>query len=194
MPLSSNHLLCYNHLGSSEHLKIDPTDKIMETLLIFLSITLVVGGIIFSVVPPLPGPLITYAAVWSTHYVSSETSFSTTSLIGWGILAGLMVVLDNVLPLLATKKFGGTKAGLIGGTLGGILGLLLPIPLGIVIGPLVGAILGDLYGGNHLRSAFKSGLGSFAGFLAAMIIKVIFSLVLGGVIVWKLGAFTISLF
>lgn len=164
----------------------------MEILLIVLSIVLVMGGIIFSVIPPLPGPLLTYAAIWTAQYVSSEPFFSTTSLVIWGVLAVLLIVMDNFLPVLATKKFGGTKAGVIGGGLGSIAGVILPIPMGILIGPLVGAILGDLYGGNHLKAAFKSGMGAFAGFLVATSAKIIFSLVLGGIIVWKLGAFAFS--
>ncbi len=164
----------------------------MEAILIILSIVLLAGGVIFSVLPPLPGPLLSYSALISTHYISEETTFSTTSFILWGVLVLIVTVADYALPVAATKKFGGTKAGVIGGMIGVVAGIILPIPLGIVIGPLLGAIIGDLYGGNHLRSAFKSGFGSFLGFLVATSIKVLFSLVLGGIVVYKVGAFTFT--
>ena len=164
----------------------------MEAILILLSVLLLSGGVIFSVLPPLPGPLLSYGSLITAHFISNETSFSTTSFVIWGVLALLVTAADYALPVAATKKFGGTKAGVIGGMIGIVAGVILPIPFGIILGPLLGAIIGDLYGGNHIKSAFKSGFGSFLGFIVATSIKVLFSLILGGVVVYKVGEFTIG--
>ena len=164
----------------------------MEALLIIISILLIAGGIIFSILPPLPGPLLTYGALVVTHYLADETEFGVTSFILWGIVGLVILVLDYILPAAATRKFGGTKAGMIGGMIGTIVGVVLPIPFGIIIGPLLGAIIGDLYGGNRIKSAFKSGFGSFLGFLAATSLKLLYAIILGGIIAWKVGGFTIS--
>lgn len=164
----------------------------MEVLLIILSILLIAGGVIFSVLPPLPGPLLTYVAMICTHVVSNDTRFSTTSFVVWGIIGLIILVADYILPVAATKKFGGTKAGVIGGMIGTVAGVLLPIPFGIVLGPLLGAIIGDLYGGNRIRSAFRSGFGSFLGFLLATSLKLLYSVILGGIIAYKVGGFTFN--
>lgn len=164
----------------------------MEAFLVALSILLIAGGIIFSVLPPLPGPLLTYGAMISTHFVSDEMVFSNTAFIVWGIIGAAIVVADYVLPIAATKKFGGTRAGVIGGMIGTLAGILLPIPFGIILGPLFGAIIGDLYGGNRIREAFKSGFGSFLGFIAATTLKLLYAVILGGVIAVKVGGFTIQ--
>lgn len=164
----------------------------MEAFLIILSIVLIAGGIIFSILPPLPGPLLTYGAMACTHAVSNDTRFSVTSFIVWALIGVVILVADYVLPVAATKKFGGTKAGVIGGMIGMVAGVLLPIPFGIILGPLLGAIIGDLYGGNRIKSAFKSGFGSFLGFLAATGLKLLYSIILGGIIAWKVGGFTIN--
>ncbi len=164
----------------------------MEALLIILTIVLIAGGIIFSVLPPLPGPMLSYGAMISAHYISAETSFTTTSFVVWGIITVVIVVADYLLPVAATKKFGGTKAGVIGGMIGVIAGVILPIPFGIILGPLLGAIIGDLYGGNRIKSAFKSGLGSFLGFVVATSLKVLFSVIIGVVVVLQVGSFTIN--
>ncbi len=162
----------------------------MEALLILLAVFLIAGGIIFSILPPLPGPILTYGAMVCTHAVSNDTAFSTTSFVVWGIIGIIITVADYVLPAAATKKFGGTKAGVIGGMIGMVAGVLLPIPFGIILGPLLGAIIGDLYGGNRIKSAFKSGFGLFLGFLLATSLKLLYSIILGGVIAWKVGGFT----
>lgn len=164
----------------------------MEALLITISILLLSGGIVFSILPPLPGPLLSYGALVTTHYISLETAFGIWSFIIWGVVGAVILVLDYVLPAAATRKFGGTKAGMIGGMIGTIAGVILPIPFGIILGPLLGAIIGDLYGGNQIRSAFKSGVGSFLGFLAATSMKLVYGVVLGVVIAIKVGGFTIA--
>ncbi|MEQ8628931.1 DUF456 domain-containing protein [Ekhidna sp.] len=163
----------------------------MEAFLVILSIILIAGGIIFSILPPLPGPLLTYGAMICTHAVANDTQFSTTSFAVWAFIGIIILVADYVLPVAATKKFGGTKAGVIGGMIGMVAGILLPIPFGIILGPLLGAIIGDLYGGNRIKSAFRSGFGSFLGFLAATGLKLLYSFILGGIIAWKVGGFTV---
>ena len=163
----------------------------MEVLLIIVSILCIAGGIVFSILPPLPGPLLTYVALITTHYVSDETNFSTWSFVIWGVVGAIILVLDYVLPAAATRRFGGTKAGMIGGMIGTIAGVILPIPFGIILGPLLGAIIGDLVGGNQIKSAFKSGFGSFLGFLAATSMKLLYAIILGAVIAVKVGDFTI---
>lgn len=164
----------------------------MEAILIILSILLIASGIIFSILPPLPGPLLSYAGMFCIHAVSNDTQFSTTSFVVWGIIGVIIIVADYALPVAATKRFGGTKAGVIGGMVGMVAGVLLPIPFGIILGPLLGAIIGDLYGGNRIRSAFKSGFGSFIGFLIATGLKLLYSIILGGIIAWKVGGFTMN--
>lgn len=156
----------------------------MGIVIALLAITLVIVGIIFSVLPPLPGPLFSYLALVAAHFVPDIT-VSTTAFVVWGLLTVAILAADYVIPIAATKKFGGTKAGVWGGAIGAIAGMFIPIPFGIIWGPLVGAIIGDLIGGNHYRAAMKSGFGSFIGFLVATSMKVIMSVIMGVVVAIK---------
>ena len=158
-------------------------------LFISVAIALVAGGIIFSILPPLPGPLLSYGALLTTHWSSVEASFSNITLIIWGVVVLLVLAADFIFPVFATKKFGGTKAGIRGGIIGTIGGVVLPIPFGIVIGPLAGAIIGDLYGGNHIKSAIKSGIGSFLGFLVATTLKLLVAVGIGTTVAIKIGVY-----
>jgi len=81
-------------------------------------------------------------------------------------------VIDYILPIAATKKFGGTKAGVWGGIIGTIAGVIFLGPFGVIIGPLAGAIIGDLIGGNRMKSALKSGFGNFLGFVISTLMKI----------------------
>ena len=164
----------------------------METVLLILAVVLLVGGIIFSVLPPLPGPLMAFSGLLMTSFASTETKVATWLLIAVGVVAMIIQVADFILPAAATKKYGGTRAGIIGGLIGTIVGAFSGIPFGIILGPLLGAIIGDLVGGNHIRGAMKSGVASFVGFLLGTMVKITFSVIVGVIVMWEIGGLIIS--
>ena len=166
----------------------------MVYFLLTIGILFIVGGIIFSVIPPLPGPVLSYLGLLCIHFSDTEASFSVFGLVFWGGLATVITIADYALPIMATKKYGGTKAGIWGGAIGALAGFLLPIPFGVIIGPLLGAIIGDLYGGNHFRAAMKSGFGSFVGFLIATGLKVVVAFSIGIATLIKVGKYAFQLF
>lgn len=164
----------------------------MEALLLTLALVLLVGGIIFSVLPPLPGPILAYGALILTHYSSDETTISTGWFVFLGIGVAVVTVMDFLMPAVATKKFGGTKAGVWGGLIGTMIGVFSPIPFGIIWGPLLGAIVGDMIGGNQIKAAMKSGFAAFVGFIVATLFKVLYSVLVGAVIIWEIGSLMID--
>ncbi|MEM9325931.1 MAG: DUF456 domain-containing protein [Bacteroidota bacterium] len=165
----------------------------MTYFLLILAVLLIAGGLIFSVLPPLPGPLLSLGGLLCAHFSTVEAEFSTGGMIFWVVVTILVLVADYLLPVAATKQFGGTKAGVWGGIIGTVLGVILPIPFGIIVGPLLGAIVGDLVGGNHIRAAVKSGFGSFVGFLVATGLKVLVSVSIGVAVVIKIGTYGFEL-
>jgi len=166
----------------------------MTYLLLAIAILLIVGGLIFSVIPPLPGPVLSYGALLIIHFSNVDASFSVFGLIFWTVMVIAITVADYILPIMATKKFGGTKAGVWGGVIGALAGFILPIPFGIIVGPLIGAIIGDLIGGNHYKAAMKSGFGSFVGFIIATGLKVFVALGIAIAVVLKIGQYAWQLF
>ncbi len=159
----------------------------MTIALIILAVALIVAGIIFCIVPGLPGPVLSYLGMIAYQFTNTQDKFSTTVLLIWGVVAALAFAGDMVVPAAATKKFGGTKAGVWGGIIGTFVGMFAPIPFGIIWGPLVGAIVGDLIGGKRIASAMKSGFGSFLGFLLATLLKIVVSVWIGIIVMLKVG-------
>ena len=139
-------------------------DTPLIILMALLTIALVAAGIVFCIVPPLPGPVVGYLALVSYELIPGVEGFSLWTYVGWAVIVVLVTAADFVFPPAVTRKFGGTGGAVWGGAIGAIVGLFFA-PFGIVLGPLVGAIAGDLLAGNRFRSALKSGLGSFIGFL-----------------------------
>ena len=88
-----------------------------------------------------------------------------------------MTIVDYVVPIWGTRKFGGSKYGTRGATVGLIIGLFLG-PAGIIIGPFVGAIIGELIFRDDMKYAIKAGFGSLLGFLTGVGLKLAASLVM----------------
>ncbi|MDZ7740984.1 MAG: DUF456 domain-containing protein [Bacteroidota bacterium] len=119
----------------------------MDWLLITLGIIALLAGILGAVLPVMPGPAISFIALILLQ-LTEEAPFSAGFLTSMGLIMVAVTLLDYVVPIYGTKKFGGSKAGVRGSMIGLVAGIIgLPM-LGIVIGPfgLLGIILGPFAG------------------------------------------------
>lgn len=80
------------------------------------------AGIIGCVVPVLPGPPLSYAGLLLLHFTRFG-HFSISFLLIFAGIAILVTVLDYIVPILGTKKYGGSKAGVWGSTIGLLAGM-----------------------------------------------------------------------
>ena len=149
----------------------------MDTLLIAISTLLILIGILGSIVPILPGPPIAYCGLLLVQF-SSKQPFSVEFLIIFGLLAIFSAIIDNILPVYATKKFNGSKKGVWGSAIGLLIGLILFPPFGILIGSIFGAFLGEIIDGKSVERAVKSAFGSFIGFLSSIFLRFALSFVM----------------
>jgi hypothetical protein len=133
-------------------------------------------GIIGCLVPVLPGPPINFLGLLFLH-LSKFGQFTTPTLIILGSVAVIVTILDYIVPVWGTKKFGGSKYGTKGAVVGLIVGFFLG-PLGIILGPLIGAFVGEMIFKDDMSYAFKAGFGSLLGFLTSIGLKLAASLVM----------------
>ena len=158
----------------------------MEIFLVVLGIILMILGILGSFLPVLPGPLTSWLGLLVLHFTEG-VELSNTFLIVTLLVAILIYILDYIIPAVGTKRFGGSKSGMIGTTLGLIVGLLSPIPFGIIIGPFVGALIGEMIHRNDMQKALKAAFGSFLGFIASTFLKFIVAIIFLGFFISKLS-------
>jgi uncharacterized protein YqgC (DUF456 family) len=133
-------------------------------------------GIIGCLVPVLPGPPLSFLGLILLH-LTRFGQFATSTLIILGSIAVLVTVLDYIVPIWGTRKFGGSKYGTKGATIGLIIGFFLG-PLGIILGPLIGAFVGEMIFKDDLNYAFKASFGSLLGFLTSIGLKLAASFVM----------------
>ena len=147
-----------------------------DYILLVLGILFMLIGIIGCLVPVLPGPPLSFLGLIFLH-LTRFGQFSASTLIILGSISVIVTLLDYLVPVWGTKKFGGSKYGTKGATVGLIVGFFLG-PLGIVLGPLIGAFIGEMIFKDDLDYAFKAGFGSLLGFLASVGLKLAASFVM----------------
>lgn len=145
----------------------------MDITLAVLGTVLVLVGFIGSILPVIPGPPISWAGLlllkWTGFVADHGSSYENTL---WILLffVILVTILDYVVPIMGTKKFGGSKRGVWGATIGVVVGLFFG-PLGIIIGPFLGAYIGEITTGKKEKDALRAAWGSFVGFLLGVGLK-----------------------
>lgn len=143
----------------------------MDILLIILGVILMVAGLAGCILPFLPGPPLCYVALL-LQQLKDEAPFTSEFLWIWAGIMIFVTLLEYVIPIYGTKRYGGTKYGVWGCTIGLIFGFWMG-PLGIIIGPFLGAFIGELIANNNSERAMRAALGAFAGFLAGTLLKLI---------------------
>lgn len=145
----------------------------LSLLLAIVAGVLLFVGFIGTFVPVIPGAPLAWGGLLAAFF-SDYCEITITALIISGVFAVIVSVLDNILPVAMTKKFGGSKAATTGATIGLIAGFFIG-PVGILLGPLIGAFIGELIHnrGKKIAGDGKAALGAFVGFLTGTGIKMI---------------------
>lgn len=159
----------------------------MDLIWIIVGVLLVLIGIIGAIIPGLPGPIISFFALLCLQ-MKKNAPFEEDFIIIMGLISLVVTVLDYIVPIMGTKKFGGSKLGVRGSIVGLIAAIFVLPVLGIVIGPFgligilagpfLGAYVGELIANKDSQTAFRSAIGSFIGFMAGTLMKLTYSLIL----------------
>ncbi|MCR6720738.1 MAG: DUF456 domain-containing protein [Chitinophagaceae bacterium] len=143
----------------------------MDWLWIILGVVLVLAGIAGSFLPLLPGPPIAYIGLLMQQ-LKNDPPFTTKFLIIWAGIVIITLLLDYLVPIWGTKRYGGSKYGIWGCTIGFIAAFWMG-PAGIILGPLLGAFIGEMLAGKTSRQSFRAAMGSLVGFLLGSFLKLL---------------------
>jgi len=167
----------------------------MDIVLLVLGFILMLTGILGSFLPVLPGTPVSWFGLlllYLTKAVPNDWWFLGITL----TIAMIVFAMDYLIPAIGTKKFGGTRAGMIGTTIGLVVAIVFPILgiLGIIIWPFVGAFLGELLNKADQKSALKAAFGSFIGFLTGTFLKFVVTVIFLGLFIAKAWEYKAALF
>lgn len=144
--------------------------------LVIIGIVLIFLGIIGSILPMLPGPILSFSAIILLFISKGESTVSLFALVLFGITVALLIVMDYVAPILGAKFLGASKNGIWGAVIGSFVGLFLLPPLGIFVGAFLGAVLGEFLGGKRGWKSIEAGVGALFGSFSVIILQTIFAI------------------
>jgi uncharacterized protein YqgC (DUF456 family) len=130
-------------------------------------------GMAGAIYPILPGALAIYAAFFVYGWFFSFHPFGFWF---WGFQTAIVIALfvaDYLVSAWGVKRFGGSRASVIGSTTGILIGPFVIPAFGLIIGPLAGAILGELIHGSSFERSLKVGWGALVGLFSSLVVKVI---------------------
>lgn len=147
----------------------------MDIFLSIVAVLLALVGIVGCVVPVIPGVVLSYAALLCLRFTSFG-EVSAAALLLWLLATVAVTAADYYLPAWMARRFGGSRAGMIGATVGMFAGVFVPFP-GLLLGPFAGALAGELlHDGRDWRRALRVGVGSFLSFIVGTGLKLAVSL------------------
>ena len=161
----------------------------MNVILIILAFVCLLVGIVATFTPIPPAVPVAWLGLLLARLGGLAISTQTMA---WAAVVGIaLMVLDYVVPLFTTRKFGGTKYGVWGCTIGLLLAIVgLPFgPTGLVgvfFWPFVGALVGEYIRQQELRPSLKAAWGAFVGMMAGTLAKVVYGIALTIIVITKL--------
>ena len=152
----------------------------MNTVLIIVAILLALIGIAGSIIPGLPGPPFSWAALLVLNFTTAA-DHNASFLVVTAAVAVVITLLDYVVPSLSTKRHEGSKAGVWGCNIGLVVSIIgLPFGptglIGVIFWPFVGALVGELLSGKQSREAVRAAWGAFLGFLTGTGLKLAYGI------------------
>jgi len=166
----------------------------MNNLLIEIVFFIVSALSVFLVVLGLPGNFVPVIVALIATLAGNDQSFTWLWFVIFLLIAVSGEVVDQVMVLIGAKKYGASRAGMLGAVIGGFAGGI----LGTMIFPLVGSLVGVFIGCFSLAYLFellfsersidesrRAGFGALFGRVIASCYKLIAGFVLLALMAWR---------
>lgn len=137
------------------------------------------GAFAALIFPILPGVLFLVGGFLLYGFFFSFESFNWVFWLVQVLFVILLFGADYIANMIGVKKYGGSKAGVVGSTIGLIAGPFVIPFLGILIGPFLGAAAAEvIMNKKSLSEAARIGAGSVVGFVSSVVTKSIIQAVM----------------
>ncbi|WP_409342175.1 DUF456 domain-containing protein [Paenibacillus sp. MBLB4367] len=143
-----------------------------------ITIALFAVGMAGAIVPVLPGAV---AILLGFVAYGLFLGFAPFGFWFWFIQITIVVVItiaDYAVGAWGVKKYGGSRASVIGSTIGIIAGPFVIPVAGLLLGPFLGAFLGELVAGSNAEKSLKVGFGAVVGLFSSTVVKLVLQLIM----------------
>ncbi|MFO7807367.1 MAG: DUF456 domain-containing protein [Candidatus Moraniibacteriota bacterium] len=154
--------------------------------LIVIGLILVLLGIAGSILPFLPGPILSFTGLFLLFLDQGISEVSSGIILFFGFLLLILILIDYLAPILGARIAGSSKTGIWGAIIGAVAGILFFPPFGILAGAVLGTFAGEYYINSSFKKSIKAVGGVILGGLLVMILQFLYSLIIAVYFVAKL--------
>ncbi len=127
-----------------------------------LAVLLVVGGLVGTIIPALPGVPMVFIGLLLAAYATDFTPAGVGTIAVLGLLTALAWLIDFLAAAMGAKRLGASPRAFWGAMFGAIVGMFFGLA-GIILGPFVGAVVAEMSAGRSVSDAGRAGLGAWIG-------------------------------
>lgn len=149
----------------------------MDIALYALAIALILGGLIGTVLPNVPGIPMIFGGIWLAAALDDYQHLGVIWVVVLGALAAFGVAMDFIAASLGAKRVGASSTAVWGASIGTFVGMFFGIP-GLILGPFVGALVGELISSKSVLRSAHVGIGTWLGLLFGTLVKLVLSVVM----------------
>lgn len=127
-----------------------------------LAVLLIVGGLVGTILPAMPGVPMVFAGLLLAAYATGFEPAGVGTIAFLGVLTALAWLIDFLAAALGAKRLGASPRAFWGAMFGAIVGMFFGLP-GIILGPFVGAVVAEISAGRTVGDAGRAGFGAWIG-------------------------------
>ncbi|MDO4681632.1 MAG: DUF456 family protein [Lautropia sp.] len=147
-----------------------------------ISATLIVAGLVGTVLPALPGVAFIFGGILLGAWIDDFTVVSTGTVIACGVIAAVAWGVEYVAGIMGAKKVGASREAIIGSLIGTLAGIFTGL-WGLLFMPLLGAAIGQYIVDRDLMRARHVGVATWLGMVIGMLAKIALSFLMIGVFI-----------
>jgi uncharacterized protein len=135
-----------------------------------LAVLLILTGLVGTVLPGLPGPILVFVGVFLGAWAGDFAHIGALTLFVMAMMTAAAYAVDFLAAAAGVRHAGASTRAAVGAALGAVAGIFFGLP-GLILGPFVGAVIGELTVRRHLRSAGRAGVAAWIGFVVGTAVK-----------------------
>jgi len=153
----------------------------MTVLGLIIAFLFFLAGLAGTILPGIPGAPLIWLGMLIYGIFTGFNNLTVGFFIIQALAVGLVFFIDYAANVWGVRRYGGSRAAVLGSIAGVVLGILILGPLGIIFGPFLGAVGGEIIAKKPLPAALRSGVGAITGLVGGTVFKLV---VQAGMIIW----------
>ncbi len=160
-------------------------EESLHTIVLTLTLLAMFVGLIGTVVPVIPGPVLIFLAALVYALIEGFQTIGWPTLLVLGLLTVMAISADLWASIAGAKAGGASGWSVLAGLVGGLVGLVVLSLPGAIIGAVLGVLLTEVIRLGDWRKALKAGGGWLIGWALSVVLQLSIGLAMVAIFIWQ---------